>query len=178
MHHLRIHHREEHDTVVDQVVNSKGLSLAVFNAQRKEPRVRALLGNSSQRESTDSSPATADATPNTGNSSGASWHEGSMVWHWRSMCVVCELLEANTVGEEFALKVPKAYSKREVAGVLLNFTDCEPTGCILNAFTDCVKWAGLWKKNWDMIGRGASTWSTHPCLDHRLEKTVVPIGHD
>jgi hypothetical protein len=28
------------------VANSKGLTLAAFNAQRNEPRVRALLGNS------------------------------------------------------------------------------------------------------------------------------------
>jgi hypothetical protein len=93
---------------------------------------------------------------------GISYHRVGGNLEIRSMCVDCELLEGSTVGEELALKVPKAYSKREVAGVLLNFTDCEPTGCILNAFTDCVKWAGLWKKNWDMIGRGASTWSTHP----------------
>ncbi len=33
MDHLRIHHREQHDTVV--VASSKGLTLAAFNAQRK-----------------------------------------------------------------------------------------------------------------------------------------------
>ena len=60
------------------VSNSRGLSLAAFNAQRKEPHVRALLGNSSQRESTDSSPATGHATPNAGNAAGASLHEASM----------------------------------------------------------------------------------------------------
>ena len=76
MDHLRNHHREEFDAVV--VVNSRGLSLAAFNAQRKEPRVRAILGNSSQRESTDSSPATPDATPIAGNAAGAALHEASM----------------------------------------------------------------------------------------------------
>jgi hypothetical protein len=76
MDHLRNHHREEFDAVV--VANSRGLSLAVFNAQRKEPRVRAILGNSSQRESTDSSPATPDATPIAGNAAGAALHEASM----------------------------------------------------------------------------------------------------
>jgi hypothetical protein len=76
MDHLRIHHREQHDAVV--VGNSKGLTLAAFNAQRNEPRVRVLLGNSTVRESTDISPATADVTPKTGNAAGASLHEGSM----------------------------------------------------------------------------------------------------
>ena len=76
MDHLRNHHREEFDAVV--VANTRGLSLVVFNAQRKEPRVRALSGNSSQRESTDSSPATIDSTPNAGNAAGVALHEGSM----------------------------------------------------------------------------------------------------
>jgi hypothetical protein len=44
----------------------------------------------------------------------------------RSMCVDCELLEGSTVGEELALKIPTAYSKWEVASVLVNCTDCEP----------------------------------------------------
>jgi hypothetical protein len=76
MDHLRNHHREEFDAVV--VANSRGLSLATFNAQRKEPRVRAMLGNSSHRKSTDRSPDTADATPNAGNAAGASFHKSSM----------------------------------------------------------------------------------------------------
>jgi hypothetical protein len=45
MDHLRIHHLVEFDAVA--VANSKGLTLAAFKAQQKEPRVRALLGNSS-----------------------------------------------------------------------------------------------------------------------------------
>jgi hypothetical protein len=76
---LRNHHREEFDAVV--VANRTGLSLSSFNTQWKEPRVCALLGNSSQRESTDSSPATVDTTPNTGNAAGVALHEGSMVRH-------------------------------------------------------------------------------------------------
>ncbi len=79
MDHMRIHHHEQHDAVV--VGNSKGLTLAAFNAQRNEPRVRALLGNSTVRESTDISPATADVTPKTGNAAGASLYEGSMARH-------------------------------------------------------------------------------------------------
>ena len=77
MDHLRNHHREEFDAVV--VANTRGLSLVVFNTQRKEPHVRALLGNSSQRESTDNSPATIDSTPNAGNAAGVALDEGSMV---------------------------------------------------------------------------------------------------
>jgi hypothetical protein len=79
MDHLRIHHRDQHDAVV--VANNKGLTLAAFNAQRNEPRVRALLGNSTVSESTDISPGTADVTPKTGNVAGASLHEGSMARH-------------------------------------------------------------------------------------------------
>ena len=48
MDHMRIHHQDEYNAVV--VANSKGLSLAAFTAQRKEPRVRTLLGNYSVRE--------------------------------------------------------------------------------------------------------------------------------
>ena len=51
MDHLRVHHREQHDAVV--LANTKGLTLPAFNAQRQEPRVRAMLGNSTVCESTD-----------------------------------------------------------------------------------------------------------------------------
>ena len=40
MDHLRIHHLVEFDAVA--VANSKGLTLAAFKAQQKEPRVRAV----------------------------------------------------------------------------------------------------------------------------------------
>ena len=79
MDHLRIHHHEEHDAVV--VANSKGLTLAAFNAQRQEPRVRELLVNSTVCECTDISPATGDATPKAGNAAGATLHDGSMARH-------------------------------------------------------------------------------------------------
>jgi hypothetical protein len=73
--HLRIHHGG----------CQKGLTLAAFNAQRNEPRVRALLGNSTVRERTDIGPTTGDATPKAGNAAGASLHEGSTcVVFWRS----------------------------------------------------------------------------------------------
>ena len=60
------------------VANSKGLSLAVFTAQRKEPRVLTMLDNSSHRTITDSRPATTDVTRNAGNAAGAALHEASM----------------------------------------------------------------------------------------------------
>ena len=71
------------------------------------------------------------------------------------MCVDCELLEGSTVGKELALKVPKAYSKRQVAGVLQNCTDCEPTMC---------KMGRIVKKELGHDWQG--------CVDHRLEKTA------
>jgi hypothetical protein len=58
---------------------------------------------------------------------GINYHWVGGDWEIRSMCVDCELLEGSTVGEELALKVPKAYSKRQVTGVLQNCTDCDPT---------------------------------------------------
>jgi hypothetical protein len=69
------------------------------------------------------------------SSTGAPQSDGDLklvIWseyHLRSVCVDCELLEGITVGEELALKVPNAYSKREVTGVLLNYTDCEHAMC-------------------------------------------------
>jgi len=77
MDHLRIHHQDEFDAVV--VANSKRLSLAAFKAQRKEPRVRALLGNSSAGESAEQSHATPNARPNAGSDVGAALHQASMV---------------------------------------------------------------------------------------------------
>ena len=79
MDHLRIHHRDEFDAVA--VANSKGLTLAAFKAQQKEPRVRALLGNSSPGETAEQSHATPNATPNAGNGAGAARHEASMLRH-------------------------------------------------------------------------------------------------
>ena len=76
MDHMRIHHQDEYNAVV--VANSKGLSLAAFTAQRKEPRVRTLIGNSSVRESPDNSPGTPSATPRAANGTGAALHEASM----------------------------------------------------------------------------------------------------
>ena len=65
----------------------------------------------------------------------------------RSMCVDCELLEGSTVGEELALKIPKLYSKRAVAGVLLICTVCEPAMCKMDRIA----------KTNGVTGRGAPT---------------------
>ena len=74
--HMKTHHLEEYNAVV--FANHKGVPLATFTAQRKESRVREMIGNSSARESADTSPATADATLNAGNAAGAALHEGAM----------------------------------------------------------------------------------------------------
>ena len=51
------------------------------------------------------------------------------------------------MGEELALKIPKVYSKREVAGVLLICTVCEPAMCKMDRIA----------KTNGMTGRGAPT---------------------
>ncbi len=71
------------------------------------------------------------------------------------MSLDCELLEGSTVGEELALRIPKAYGKRDVAGVLLNVTDCEPSMC---------KMGRIVQENLGHYWQG--------CTDHRLEKTA------
>ena len=58
---MRIHHLNEYNAVV--VAQSKGQSLTAFIAQRKEPRLCALLGNGSVGESAD--------TPTAGDGAGA-----------------------------------------------------------------------------------------------------------
>ena len=72
------------------------------------------------------------------------------------MCVDCELLEGSTKGEDLALKIPKAYSKRQVAGVLANCTDCEPAMCKMGRLV-------VADLGHDWFG----------CTDHRLEKTAA-----
>ncbi len=39
-----------------------------------------------------------------------------------AFCVDCELLEGSTVADELALKIPRPYTKREVAGVVVDVT--------------------------------------------------------
>jgi hypothetical protein len=174
------------------------ITWAVFNTQRKEPRVCVLLGNSSQREITDRSPTTAHAAPNAGKAPGASFHDSwglhvkTLEFH-HGMCVDCELLEVITVGEDLA---ESTQSISWASGRWLVWCWIART-----ANLPCVKWVGLWKEIWVMIGRGVSTtdlenssfyWSWLAGVrrpptwesssfkfywdDHRLEKTVVSIG--
>jgi hypothetical protein len=95
MDHLRIHHLVEFDTVA--VANSKGLTLAAFKTQQKEPRVRALLGNSSPGQSAQQSLTTPNATANAGNAAGAARHEASMLRHG-----ALQTLFVHTTGEQAA----------------------------------------------------------------------------
>jgi hypothetical protein len=71
------------------------------------------------------------------------------------MRVDCELLENKTTGEELALKIPKAYRKRQVTGVLANCTNCEPAMCKMGRMV-------MADLGHDWFG----------CTDHRLEKTT------
>jgi hypothetical protein len=83
-------------------------------------------------------------------------------YHWigadleiRSMCVDYELLEDSTTSEELAQKIPTAYSKRQVAGVVANCTDCSSSMCKMGRIVTSElghDWQG--------------------CTDHRLEKTT------
>ena len=67
----------------------------------------------------------------------------------------CQLLQGSTVAEELAEKVPEAWVKRDVAGVVTHVTDCE---------SDMVKMDRLVKEKLDLTWIG--------CSDHRLEKTA------
>jgi hypothetical protein len=71
------------------------------------------------------------------------------------MTVDCELLQGSTVGEELAEKVPEAWVKRDVAGVVAHVTDCESA---------MVKMGRLVKEKLDLAWIG--------CSDHRLDKTA------
>jgi hypothetical protein len=71
------------------------------------------------------------------------------------MTVDCALLQGSTVGEELAEKVPKAWRKRGVAGVLVHVTDFEPA---------MVKMGRIVKEKLELPWQG--------CTDHRLEKTA------
>ena len=71
------------------------------------------------------------------------------------MCVDYELLEDSTTSEELAQKIPTAYSKRQVTGVVANCTDCSSSMCKMGRIVTSElghDWQG--------------------CTDHRLEKTA------
>ena len=86
---------------------------------------------------------------------GITYHWIDADWNLNSMTVDCELLQGSTVGEELAEKVPKAWRKRDVAGVVVHVTDCEPA---------MVKMGRIVKEKLELPWQG--------CTDHRLEKTA------
>ncbi len=56
---------------------------------------------------------------------GITYHFIDANWVLRSVTVDVAKLEGSTTGEEFTWKVPSAWSKREVGGVVANVTDCK-----------------------------------------------------
>ena len=56
---------------------------------------------------------------------GITYHFIDANWVLRSVTVDVEKLEGSTTGEELTWKVPSAWGKREVAGVVANVTDCK-----------------------------------------------------
>ncbi len=86
---------------------------------------------------------------------GITYHWIDADWNLNNMTVDCELLQVSTVGEELAERVPEAWDKSDVAGVVTHVTDCEPV---------MVKMGRLVKEKVDLAWIG--------CSDHRLEKTA------
>ena len=68
--------------------------------------------------------------------------------------VDCQKMSGTTTGEDLQMKIPKAWEKRGVTGVVANVTDCEPS---------MVKMDRLVMENTGIAHYG--------CEDHRLEKT-------
>ena len=62
---------------------------------------------------------------------GITYHFIDANWVLRSVTVDVEKLEGSTTGEELTWKVPLAWAKREVAGVVGNVTDCKKSVCML-----------------------------------------------
>ena len=58
---------------------------------------------------------------------GVTYHFIDSDWVLQSVTVDCEKLQGSTTGEELTYKVPAACGKRNVAGVVANVTDCEPS---------------------------------------------------
>jgi hypothetical protein len=56
---------------------------------------------------------------------GITYHFIDSNWVLRSVTVDLEKLQGSTTGEELTWKVPSAWAKREVAGVVANVTDCK-----------------------------------------------------
>ena len=60
---------------------------------------------------------------------GITYHYIDANWVLRSVTVDVEKLDGSTTGEELTMKVPAAWSKRSVAGVVANVTDCKRLIC-------------------------------------------------
>ena len=73
-----------------------------------------------------------------------------------SHTVDSEKMSGSTTGEDLQIKIPKAWEKRGVAGVVANVTDCEPS---------MVKMGRLVMENTGIVHYG--------CVHHRLEKTSL-----
>ena len=56
---------------------------------------------------------------------GVTYHYIDSDWVLRSVTVDVQKLEGSTTGEELTWKVPDAWSKRTVAGIVANVTDCK-----------------------------------------------------
>jgi hypothetical protein len=62
---------------------------------------------------------------------GVTYHYIDSNWDLRSLTVDVEKLEGSTTGEELTLKVPTAWCKRTVAGIVGNVTDCKTFMCLV-----------------------------------------------
>ena len=48
-------------------------------------------------------------------------------WEIRAVTVDSEKMTDSTTGDDLKFKVPKSWEKRDVAGLVVNVTDCEPS---------------------------------------------------
>jgi hypothetical protein len=87
---------------------------------------------------------------------GITYHFIDSDWEIKAVTVDCEKMSGSTTGEDLQMKIPKAWEKRGVAGVVANVTDCEPS---------MVKMGRLVMENTGIAHYG--------CVDHRLEKTAM-----
>jgi hypothetical protein len=62
---------------------------------------------------------------------GVTYHYIDSNWDLRSLTVDVEKLEGSTTGEELTWKVPTAWCKRTVTGILANVTDCKTFMCVV-----------------------------------------------
>ncbi len=56
-------------------------------------------------------------------------------WDLRSITVDCEKISDSNTGQELMWKVPKAWEKHKVTGVVANVTDCETSMVKMGNFT-------------------------------------------